>query len=374
MIRYGSLFKRKGSPYWQVYEIDDSARKGSRYKRISTKCRTKREAYRWIEDRKKIPEEVEPITFSEAVRGYLEVKQLKPRTLRDYRYVFELLGRDFGDREVHTISNADLERWLTKNRIRKPGNKETEVTWTPRNRNKYVSLLRTFFKWCVRQGYCTHNPARDIDMVREEKRSFRILTEGEEKKLLEACRSPFEVSCRGSRQGTAFQSEWKQKHTPPSYLYPIVLLALRTGLRYGNILKLRWDHIDWDNQMLRIKGKEMKSKRDWRLPISQDLLMVLRQLFEKNKRKKKPSLLVFPEVGNVRDSFKSVLRKNGLPDIRFHDLRGTFLTRVAPHTDPKTLQQIADHASIQTTLRYYVHTDEERVKEALKKAFGAGKE
>jgi integrase len=155
----------------------------------------------------------------------------------------------------------------------------------------------------------------------------------------------------------------------------MVLVALRTGLRYSNIKGLRWNHIDFENQMFRMKAAEMKSKRDWTLPIANDLFRILVDIYERCKKSRTPSIYVFPgkktdTVKDIRHSFKNVIRRNGLPQIRFHDLRGTFLTRIAPHTDPKTLQQIADHSSIQTTMKFYVHTDMKRVGKALEDAFG----
>lgn len=322
-------------------------------------ARPTREAYEWIRVHEQAPAQVNPITFSEAADRYLSVKAYRPRTRQDYKYVFGILRESFGKELVHRISADDLDQWLAR-----------QKDWTPRTRNKYITTLRTFYKWCMKRGCAAGNPALAVDKVRENKYKNRILSEAEEERLLWACRTPFKVKCKGFRQGSRNKTEWEQEYTPPKYLYEIILTALRTGLRFTNIVNLRWDQIDWENRMLRIRTSEMKSKRDWCLPIADDLYAVLLALFEENKKKSRPSLQLFENVDSIRNAFNAALVRAKLPKIRFHDLRGTFLTRIAAHTDPKTLQQIADHASIQTTLRYYVGTDQERVAKALKEAFG----
>ncbi len=358
MFRYGEPHRKPGSPYWYVFRIDDDAPREHRYKLISTKRKTKREAYEWIRLHEQAPAQVEPVTFAEAADKYLSVKTYRPSTRQDYGYAFGILKGKFEKELVHRISPADLEEWLT-----------SQKDWSSRTRNKYITTLRTFFKWCVKRGCAAGNPALAIDKVRENKYKHRVLTEAEEERLLGACRTPFKVKCKGFRQGSPNKCEWEQEYTPPKYLYEIVLVALRTGLRFTNIVNLRWDQVDWENRILRMKASEMKSKRDWSLPIEDKLYAVLLSLFEENREKPRPSFQVFDHMDCVRKGFNAALVRAKLPKIRFHDLRGTFLTRIAPHTDPKTLQQIADHASIQTTLGYYVGTDQKRVAKALKEAF-----
>ena len=74
--------------------------------------------------------------------------------------------------------------------------------------------------------------------------------------------------------------------------------------------------------------------------------------------------------GYINHVFRKVLTTLGLPHMRLHDLRGTFLTKLAKSCDVKTLQSIAGHADCQTTLRYYVQSPESRKLEALQSAFG----
>ena len=175
-------------------------------------------------------------------------------------------------------------------------------------------------------------------------------------KLLSICREPYVTGCKGLRQGAVRESNWVQGFEPPEYLYPILLVALRTGLRYGNIMGLRWDHVDWDSRILRLPASETKSKRDWSLPISADVLKVLRELFKKNKETDEPSVEVFGGIREVRTSFKKALERAGLPRIRFHDLRHSYASlAIAAGTDPKALQRAMGHGSIRITLDVYAH-------------------
>ncbi len=131
--------------------------------------------------------------------------------------------------------------------------------------------------------------------------------------------------------------EWDPEH------YPIFLLSLHTGLRSGEVIALQWLDVDWNGkfievrrQVVRTKLTSLKSKKARRrVDCSDDLLETLAAL--KKKRQEEALRRGSNEIsewiwanekghridmGNVKaKSFKRVLRKAGLRDIRYHDLR-----------------------------------------------------
>lgn len=167
-------------------------------------------------------------------------------------------------------------------------------------------------------------------------------------------------------------------------LEALYLLALGLGLRKAELLGLCWDDVDLDGGKLRVantlqyvRGEGLsliapKTKRSQRtLPLSQEMVTALRrhrvrqdqlELVAGSRWKGWPGGdLVFTstigtpiEQGSLTRHFKRVLEKAGLPEIRFHDLRGTFGTLMASlGVPPRTLMELMGHSQISTTMEIY---------------------
>lgn len=353
--RYGEPVRVKGSPYWYVYRTDNAT--GAREK-LSTKCTRRRDAERWRVEHEDAPELTEALTFARIAELFLSSKRLRPSSRKDYEGVFSLLRRKIGDRLFHTLTVRDLDQVLA------------EPDWSPRTRNKYLTILRGLYKWARARGYATDNPAELVAREREEGKDPRILSDDEEGRLLRACSEPYVTRCFGGRQGRIAASEWTQSHEPPRHLREAVFTALRTGLRRANVLDLSWSEVDLPRALIRIPASKAKGKHDITVPIAPDLLDVLRKLCAENEGKATPSTRVFESLQGIERAFRSACKRAGLLDVSFHDLRRTYLTRLAPHCDPKTLQALGGHADISTTMKHYLGTSEERMRAAITRTFG----
>ncbi len=165
----------------------------------------------------------------------------------------------------------------------------------------------------------------------------------------------------------------------PQDRYPFFFTAFLTGMRLGELLAMRWSHVDWHRGQYfvkesRYKGrfvepKSASSKRAINLP--QTLLEVLRT----HKARQSENRLQVGEAyqdhdlifctalgtpldrGNVvKREFWLLLRQAGLRRIRFHDLRHTFATLLIDQREsPKYIQAQLGHASIQVTMDRYRH-------------------
>ena len=156
-----------------------------------------------------------------------------------------------------------------------------------------------------------------------------------------------------------------------SGVYELYYLDLATGLRRGELLGLKWTDIDLDRGVLKIQraisrqnGKvveaPLKTKNAYRtLPLSADAIDVLKA----QKNKVGSSEWVFPSPtgdpmspDSVLHMLQRVLKRAGLPRIRFHDLRHTFATMALQNgVDVKTVSSMLGHYSAGFTLDTYAH-------------------
>lgn len=164
-----------------------------------------------------------------------------------------------------------------------------------------------------------------------------------------------------------------------------ILLSLCTGMRIGEVCALRWEDVDFENRLIRVRHtaemlydcsrgnteeffsspKTINSFRE--IPISKTLLSSLKRV-----RAKDPSLFVvgnssaFKKPRAFRDYFNRKLKKLGLPRIPFHGLRHTFATRcIESQCDYKTVSALLGHSNVATTLNLYVHPNIDQKKNAV---------
>jgi integrase len=113
----------------------------------------------------------------------------------------------------------------------------------PATVDKSLSVLKAFFSWCEHQGIFNHNPIRKVKLFNANNERIRYLSDEEYERLLTE----------------AEKIRW--------YLRPMIVLAVHTGLRRGNLLKLRWDHIDFVTRRIRLTDST-KNRRTLALPLN----------------------------------------------------------------------------------------------------------
>ncbi|WBY02757.1 site-specific integrase [Ramlibacter tataouinensis] len=202
---------------------------------------------------------------------------------------------------------------------------------SPASINRYAASLAAVITWAIKRriapkGYV--HPCRSIERRPENNERVRFLSDEERARLLAACRA----------------SRWEHLHL-------LVLLALTTGARKGELMALRWQDIDLERQVAlcdRSKNGDPKV-----LPLLEPVLQLLRA------SPGKPAHLVFGSPRNplVRFNFEKCWREAlaaaRLRDFRFHDLRHSCASMLAQHG--ATLLEIADvlgHRQLQMTKRY----------------------
>lgn len=194
--------------------------------------------------------------------------------------------------------------------------------------NRELALLRRMLNIAEREGWIVRSPFRNGESLispADERQRTRILSPAEEAKLLAACEHP------------------QRRH-----LAPIVICALDTGMRLGEILSLSWSDIDFENGSITIRASNTKTQTARVVSLTKRLRFALERLQEGQQG----AQTVFG-ITTVKHSFTAARRVAGLDGVRFHDLRHTAATRlVQGHLALAEVGRILGHTQPRTTYRY----------------------
>jgi integrase len=247
----------------------------------------------------------------------------------------------------------------------------------PATVHKIHAVLHKALKAAVSDGLVPRNAAAGLKLPRIAAEEINPLDSEEARRFLEAARET------------------------PDRLEALYVLALNTGMRQGELLALKWDDVDLERGMLQVRRtltrtggsyslgepKTKKSRRTIRLTAGavEALRKHLRGQLEEMERMGslyQPGGLVFAtETGtiinpsNLRNrSFKPLLKRAGLRQIRFHDLRHTCATLLlSKNVNPKVVSEMLGHASVRITLDTYSHLmpdTQEKAARALEDVLG----
>jgi integrase len=146
---------------------------------------------------------------------------------------------------------------------------------------------------------------------------------------------------------------------PRAHLRPIVLLAIYTGMRKGEIFNLQWSDIDFQRGFLRVA--KSKNGRDRWIPMNRlvsDALDELRENADVDNPLIFPSIKTGGRIVDIKKGFSKACREAGLVNLHFHDLRHTTATRLGEDgTDITTIAEFLGHTDLRMTARYTHATD-----------------
>lgn len=214
---------------------------------------------------------------------------------------------------------------------------------TPSTVNRYLAAFSKPLSVALKEwGWIVDNPMARVAKERENKGRNRFLSLEEKDRLLEACRS----SCN-------------------SYLFPIVLIAILTGMRYGEIIHLEWSDIDFNRKTAFLRNTKNGDERH--VPLPDPIAAILKTLpsyLEKGWIFKNPNPRYHRPL-SIRKAFATVLKRAQIKDFRFHDLRHTAASYIAmAGASQGTLMAILGHRSPQMTNRY-AHFSQDHIRHAL---------
>ena len=337
---YGAIYQRKlknGQTRWYMDYRDVN---NKRIQRVAKKAQSKEEAL--IELQEEVAKEFnkeygikrkrERITFRDFSKIYFERYGKKKRSWErsDKSYLRANLIPYFGHLLLSEIDSFLIENYISK-RI-KDGVKESTI-------NRELACLRKMFNKAIDWEFVAENPISKVEFFSEKDNlKERILAEEEEDRLLD---------------------------TSSEHLQPILIVALNTGMRLGEILNLEWRHIDLDAQRIRVE--KTKSGKIRFIEINTLLL----QEFLKLRSKSGNGQFVFPNpetrrpYRDIKKAFKGACKRAGINGLRFHDLRHTFATRlIEKGVDLITIKDLLGHSTVKITERY-THSNSEQKRRAV---------
>lgn len=214
--------------------------------------------------------------------------------------------------------------------------------------NRYLSAFSKVLSVAVKEwGWLETNPILKISKPKESRGRDRFLTQEEIHRLLKAC---------------------KESTTP--HLHAIVALAIFTGMRYGEIVKLHWKDINFDLGFITLQQTKNGDKRI--IPITNETVRILQScpsygnameepIFKSRKRTSSTLPL------SIRKSFAKALQVSNIKDFKFHDLRHTAASHLAMNKATQgELMAILGHKSPQMTRRY-AHYSQSHLQDLLQR-------
>ena len=242
--------------------------------------------------------------------------------------------------------------------------------------NRDCSSLQSALSKAVEWGVISEHPLRGLKPKKLDGRALvRYLSKDEDVRLRKALMQR-ETRIRTER---ASANKWRRERGRPElpmltnvefadYLRPMVILALNTGLRRGEIFALAWSKVNFSTKILTVVGPKAKSGKTRHIPMNDEVINILKAW----QKQTSETGLVFPgkngkPMDNVNRSWKGALDIARIEKFRFHDLRHTFASKlVMAGVDLNTVRELMGHASIEMTLRY-AHLAPEHKAEAVAK-------
>jgi len=148
--------------------------------------------------------------------------------------------------------------------------------------------LSSVLRRAVRAGELTENPVRRVDKPRIDRRGkVRFLDQAEESRLRDALKARDE-EMQNRRTAANERRQKRHKELLPrlthfgDHLTPAVLLSMNTGLRRGEVLKLRWACVDFDRRLLTVEGRNAKNRQTRHVPLNEEAMSALRRWREQS--------------------------------------------------------------------------------------------
>lgn len=302
-------------------------------------------------------------TFETVAERWLERQEsrLRPRTIEWYRTAVRvhLLPR-FGDRRLAEITEDRVAALITE--MTRAG----YAGWTIKG---VLTPLSRILGHAARQGWIASNPVTRLEKDERPKvgrREMRVLEKNEIEELLASSNARYR---------------------------PLIATAIFTGLRQGELLGLRWEDVDLDAGLIRVRKqlgrdgarvepKTEQAKREVVLMPALSKLLREHKLASPSSRDSDP--VFASERGTplhyrnaVRRGFEPALEKAGLGHLRWHDLRHTFASiLIAQGENVVWISRQLGHSSPSITLNVYAHEfgkheHAERMASRLEASFGS---
>ena len=334
------LYKQAGSPFWYICYADRSGRiirtsTNTKSKTLAREILNKKKT-QVVENRHLDVKKVPKVTFHELCEKYWNMcgKNLRTKGLLKTNEdgtqtgMIEIWKTGLGNIMLSELTQHSIEKFLSS--------REEEKELSAATYNRHLSMLKAMLNKGREWGLLLENPAAPIKKRKEDGGRTRFLSTEEVQRLLDGASKTFK---------------------------PLLITALHTGMRRGELLSLLWKDVDLHSRIIIVQQSKSGKKR--MIPLDDTVHEVLKKLPSRFGKG-----VVFPSTRNGKDpltntnkTFTRLTDKVELKDVRFHDLRHTFASHlVMSGVDLVTVQQLLGHAHINMTMRYAHLAPEHRAK------------
>lgn len=291
---------------------------------LSKTFESRRDAEKWVRSVERemdtggfVPrDEAARTTINDVAKRYREELLPKQKGQRQEDSRLKAVEKQFGNYNLSAVTPAMVAKWRD----------ELSKELSPQTVLHYLAVLKRLYKAAERDfgiPLPLGNPAAGVRMPTVANSRDRRLEPGEEERLLAAL--------------AASRSQ---------HLKPVVLLALETAMRRGEILALRWEYVDLKRRVLHLPETKNGSSRD--VPLSSRAVAVLAEL----PRNLSGRVFSTSETA-ITEGFQRAAKRAGIPDIRFHDLRHEATSRLAEKLQMHELGKVNGNKSLRMLMRYY---------------------
>lgn len=352
--RKGYVFQNKetGAWYARVTYTDRNGKRKNLQRKVENKSKGDellKNLIHSIENDGASSIEAEKLTFADLSDHYekhyvKEAQYVNGRKISGLRSVVHVRGYvkvlrgHFNRQKLRSITYEDLLSFRLE-RLKTSTHQSEQRSISTVNRE--MAYLRRMLNIAERNGWINKNPFKCGDSlinVADERKRERILTKDEELRLL--------AQCIG-----------KRKH-----LKPLIIAGLDTGCRLGELLKLRFKDIDFEEGLITLQAFNTKTMRERQVSMTIRLKQELEELYAANSN---PESLVFGIKCEVRKGFKNACTDAKIEGATFYTLRHTAATRlVSLHIPLAEVGKVLGHTTPNTTYRYYLNPNVETVRRA----------
>lgn len=281
--------------------------------------------------------DIEGILFSDFVNEqFLPYSKLNKKSYdRDLR-LSKIFCEFFADKTLKEIKASDIERFKLHHSTSKS---RYGKILAPATVNRELAILSRIFSLAVEYEILFYNPCQRVKNLRVDNQRTRYLSEDEETLLLKALEDN-EIARN------------------------IVVFAIHTGMRRGEIFNLKWFNADLKRGVLNVC--QTKTGKDRVVPMNDTIRLML-----ENISKVSEYVFASPKTNgkliDIKKSFRKALDTANIENFRFHDLRHTCATRLADaNVNFAVIGEILGHSDMRMTKRYS-HATEKAKREAVQK-------